>query len=215
VAKATLAPPAHGKFVRRVRSRAYFDPDQPRDEGGKWTETGGSVAAEKAGKKWAEDLTATEKDAVSHYASAGYANINAHLRGKKTTKTPSNDEIERLTKALDKASLPEAVTVYRGISKSLKLRPDMEFQDKGFMSTTTSFRNAVIFTGLQGPEGKGAVLELKVPKGYRAAHIAGKFGAIESENELLLQRGARFRTTKRHRVKVGLHVITVYEAEII
>jgi hypothetical protein len=91
----------------------------------------------------------------------------------------------------------------------------MEFQDKGFMSTTTSFRNAVIFTGLQGPEGKGAVLELKVPKGYRAAHIAGKFGAIESENELLLQRGARFRTTKRHRVKVGLHVITVYEAEII
>jgi phage gp29-like protein len=44
VAKATLAPPAHGRFVRRVRSMLYFDPSQPRADDGKWSETGAAGA---------------------------------------------------------------------------------------------------------------------------------------------------------------------------
>ena len=47
VAKAaTWAPPPHGRFVRRVRSRTYYEPDQPRDEGGQWSETGAEDVAE-------------------------------------------------------------------------------------------------------------------------------------------------------------------------
>ena len=42
VKAAGLVPPPHGAFVRRVRSREYdFDPNQPRDETGKWSPEGG------------------------------------------------------------------------------------------------------------------------------------------------------------------------------
>jgi phage gp29-like protein len=58
VKAAGWAPPPHGRFVRRVRSRGYdFNPDQPRDpDTGEWTDAGGGgggagAKGEKAGEE--------------------------------------------------------------------------------------------------------------------------------------------------------------------
>lgn len=114
--------------------------------------------------------------------------------------------------ALSRAHLPEEVVVWRGVTEeampsyvfdafdtsspqneALLLLNGKEFVDKGFVSTTLSKERAVNWALDQSV---GAILyRITVPKGYQAAYLTEVLSQVNTEWELLLKRGTRFRVT--------------------
>jgi hypothetical protein len=69
-------------------------------------------------KGWVDNLSVSEREAVTEYTGTRYKNINAVLRGKESSYTGRNAEFaENVSSALKKADVPEDVVVYRGASK--------------------------------------------------------------------------------------------------
>ncbi len=166
------------------------------------------------GTTWGKELTVQQRNALSAYQKTS-GDYNAYLR---TGKTPNGvpdhhvatfmerlkSEIASVDQALASASLPDAVTVMRGISDpnavfNLGEHGDLSslvgttYTDKGFTSTTLDKKVAEYFKGESNAN--GAVLEITVPKGAHAGwmQIAGVNDAGESE--LLLARNSKFKVT--------------------
>ena len=128
------------------------------------------------------ELTPLEQKGVRWYAKGGMG-INDFLRNNGTIKgvVPEvKDEkiykkaITAMTQALDKASLPENVTVYRAGIGFDRLRTGQEFVDNGFASTSFSRQFPMEFPAIVGAPSR-TVAEIRVPKGSKAqigrAHV--------------------------------------------
>ncbi len=142
--------------------------------------------------------TDSEQAAITHYKGAGYTSMNKALRENKP-----NASTEQVKKWLDRASLPEDVTVYRAVKADfaamLKSTMDVgcEFVDRGFVSTTT---NPAFAEGWKNDHDKQMLLTIRAKKGQKGAAVMGEGqsygGETDSEYEVLMQAGTRFKVVE-------------------
>ncbi len=70
---------------------------------------------------WINELSPDEKSTIKSYTGSGYQDINNYLienKGALATNTKLNAKIQTLDQALDKAYVPEDITVYRRVTES-------------------------------------------------------------------------------------------------
>ena len=139
---------------------------------------------------WRNELTESEVDSIFRYTEDDYyENINAVLRGVELYFEGGNQKImEDLSLAMNKASIPEAIRVYRGTSIEAlgpsKYLPPAELvgkiiTEKAFMSTSMIKDSAFNY--------KNLILYIDVPAGTKGAFI-GNISNLPSEVEVLLNR---------------------------
>lgn len=213
---------ARRKWPPRHRGRsAKFNPDQPRDDQGRFaagggggsasTETGSSgesrsFSSDVEGKQfitehfseWRDGLTAKQDQALAFYQSPGYELMNGQLRGHSvdapdTDLARAKDAVKNLDAAIAKAPpLTETLTAHRGLSAQ-----QFGKLAEGDVVTDLGFTSVSLTAG-SGTKGNAeAVIEL--PVGMRVA--AGR------TKELILPRGTRFRVKsyKKAGKKVTYH----------
>jgi thioredoxin reductase len=145
-----------------------------------------------------------EKQELDQWTGDGFEVVNGFLRG--TKKPPGNpigdryyraateSHVKWLDSIFTKASLPEPVTVYRGVSLSswqrMNLQVGSTFSDAGFMST--SLRLGIANRNIGETENLG-ILEIRLPKGAKAIAVNGHAGVFENEAEVLVNRNAKFK----------------------
>ena len=171
-----------------------YDPNQPRDDHGRWGEGGAKPIGQWTGgnprkmslesfdaltsQNLKAPLTSEEISSLSRYRNGGFE-FNNKLRGDhpSTYSAYSNvdEDIARLDSAFKKASLREPVDVYRAIEKSFQqfMSGHDEFIDKGYLST--SLRPDVLrhFDSEMTPgERRGyATIKIAVPRGFPAIFL--------------------------------------------
>ena len=171
-----------------------YDPNQPRDDHGRWGEGGAKPIGQWTGgnpKKMSLEafdalskqnikspLLEEEISALYRYRNGGFE-FNDVLRGKASLDSSYykniNEDINRLDAVFNKASLREPVDVYRAIEKSFQqfMNGHDEFIDKGYLST--SLRPDVLRhfnSELDASERKGfATIKIAVPRGFPAIFL--------------------------------------------
>lgn len=163
-------------------------------------------AAKKQWGGWSKKLSGQEKDALKAYSSepfdelaTDYIKMNNHLRGKdKNPSKETRDTIRRVDSAINKGSIPQDTTVFRGFPASI-LGDDpakivgKTITDKAYTSSSMSERVASQFS-------KDLIAEIKIPKGSKGAFMDATLtkGDLDQlgrdpEHELLLPRNSKFR----------------------
>lgn len=194
----------------------------------------GNDEAERWGSKtsgaWAKKVKPNEKKALDVYqgSSTGHGIINAvargddryYLYGQKIAIDPADrpvweQKVKAIRSALDKASIPEPVRVYRGTDAmdELKLRVadidekmvGLSYPVRGFKSTSLIPDKLHVFTDRK-PD--AVVLEIDVPAGAKAAYLntLKMPSGMENERELLITDSGKFVVTgigKRYVQGVG------------
>ena len=161
-------------------------------------------------------FTQKEYDSVIEYKRDGYVDVNNYLR-KGTKGSPKQFEdtkriVNELDAVMNKSVLPDDVTVFRGLANDDfgKNAVGKVFEENGFMSTTLDRETASAgFTG-----DKGALLEIKVPKGYNGSWLDDSGIRKDTglkEWEILLKRDTKYKIVGKE--KVGK--LTKYIAEVI
>jgi hypothetical protein len=141
-----------------------------------------------------------EKRSIKRYVANGYQRINNDLRVQRgnldNIRPGVVEHIQNLDAVTHDHTLPQPITVYRGINQwGLRdmggLKEGQTFTDYGFVSTTMS---RPIAEKRIGPG--GALIQMDLLKGQRGAAIKGINLEGESEQEILLPRGQRYRVTR-------------------
>ena len=163
-------------------------------------------------------LKPEEVDAVNTYTGGRFSNINDGLRGTEKLDGTDKATIKGLDSAMMKSKLPEAVTVYRGMT-SLEHFGDLNklmgqtIAEKGYMSTSImpGVANGFARKGeAGGPVGRW---EISLPAGTNTLStdtILGKDSL--HQHELILPRGSSYKVTGVEEKKPGFFVI---KAEIV
>lgn len=116
---------------------------------------------------------------------------------------------QNLNSALNKASLPQDMTVYRGTSKSILgdlkgLSADdligEEIIEKGYMSTSTSYDVASKQFGT-----KDVIMTIKAPKDAKGMDIAPT-SIFAEESEILFQSGRKMQILEAKEINEKLHI---------
>lgn len=218
MAPGTVAIPAGLPLDVRMAIAAVmkFDPDQPRDESGKWTETGAGASTSAGGGRvlstyvsggtFPPPPSSDERTSIDHYKGRGYADINDALNGKALPSgrmEQAKAMADGLAAVVDRSSLDQDTQLYRGTGGKYavaltKLPVGSEFTLPSFQSTSSSERIANSFA-LGGPKtGPGrkppVLIEIQTPRGTKALAIES-FSKIKArdEKEVVLQRGLRYR----------------------
>lgn len=178
---------------------------------------------------YTNDLNNEERNSIINYTGADSSDMNRWL-GEDSGKIPTDDSylaetIRNLHSALDKASTPENLIVYRavnlgnvglGSNKALSSLEGTRFTDHAFASTSIDPEVALRFMKLNR-----AMLELKIPKGSKAGWVGEWDGdlqrsSIPSEMEMIVQKGAKIRLGKVKDIRIPdyPHSIEVIEAEL-
>lgn len=151
------------------------------------------------------------KSAISAYCGSGYMTMNTKMRHGEGG-SHYDAEITKLKSYLDKAALPEDMTVFRGVngdySKILKslLYEGASFMDKGFVSTSASKDFSKKWAG----SSHGNMLfEIKVKKGAKGAAVSAIAGNL-SEHEILFQSNSKFKVLKFDEAK-NFAVLELFE----
>lgn len=153
--------------------------------------------------KWASGLSSEEKDAVRKYVALGHSRMfNDKLRtGKDATRgQASPDEYKALDSALEKSTIPEEMTLYRGTSEKMFGGRDPKdmigetIVDNGYESTSMTGKVGGIYSD-------GVLCEINAPKGSKGAYVdevgfgeKSDFGE-DANNEILLPRNSQFKIT--------------------
>jgi hypothetical protein len=180
-------------LLRRLRDSGY-DPNEERDDQGKWTKTGGDGdskgGSEGGGKATPFKPTLAERGALMYYTGMGYSEINGVLRGEEKPNIALRLVIKALDKALGRATLASDLTVYRGTRGALdgllqKIEPGTILDDRAFMSTSRLYQIAKSSFG-------GPVMEIKMRAGQNALDVS-TYSLTPLEQEVLLPRGVQLR----------------------
>jgi hypothetical protein len=151
---------------------------------------------------WAQKLTNDEQQALKDYAGSSFSwDLNENLRSETVEMSDRNVRVARdLTSALSKASFPQDIILYRGITdpygklgNKFKDNIGKTFTDKGFVSTTLNYKYIGNQISSVGKVAKGIVI--KIPKGAKAAGV-DPYNSTMKEWEVLIQRNSRFRVLK-------------------
>lgn len=191
-----------------------YDPNEERDEKGRWTSGAGgadyakdpSVAdrLQEAQANQVKDISPEARDAALVYIGNGMA-INNALRHPEYGTGPRLDEqlakMEVLSGLINQATVPEDTYVYRGIHDAsgipaaIAMRERVEegstigttMTDKGFLSTSLDSKLASEFA-----KQAGAVVRIKVPEGSNALYLSEHVvGTTEHRGETLVPGGAQ------------------------
>ena len=186
-----------GKFIVK------FDPDQPRDERGRF----GSGDVASAGPSEAQYA------ALDNYVGDGYYSINNYLR------TNTVEGFDRLAIAnrvsiLDSLMSPAETdkTIYRGVypgelAEKLKdLEPGDRFSDKGFISTSESKSFAEQWS-TSSVSGAGVLMTIDAPAGTMNIKIDDVVSGVNSEQEVILARETTFEVMSNENGKMELQVV--------
>jgi hypothetical protein len=179
--------------------RTLIDENECHDPGsGEFCSTGGGGASTEVDPAKPIDpgtsdvISPNEKKSLDKYQSKnGFKKFNKPLREGAAPSADANN----LSSAIAKHSLAKDVTVYRGMGNTVsaqlatawdnkKSGESVTFTEKGFLSTSRSRGAAATFSN--------QLLELKVPKGYRALPMARAKG-MGGEAEILLDRNTKFK----------------------
>ena len=142
-------------------------------------------------------LTSKEAKAVDLYKSNKALGLNAYLRGQPAgISNPVKNSIGVLDEIIDRSPISEDTSVFRGVGTLKEMfgvdNPDdligKEFEDKGFISTTTNVKTAALFARDDGSSASPVrnIVSIGLPKGSKAL-------AFEDESELVLPRGSKFK----------------------
>jgi hypothetical protein len=145
-------------------------------------------------------LDEAHKQAIKEYTGTMYQSVNQALRKGKPVPAADRKEMKLVDEAFSKAKTTEPLEVYRGIGpmdadKFAGLKVGDTFEDKGFVSTSTDKDTAENFSRGDTP----TMMHVQVPKGSKAISVDSmsvfkKGGyATRSENEILLNRGGKFK----------------------
>lgn len=202
---------------RRVRLfEVHYSPDQDRDEEGKFADGGGGSGSKTrklsdprghtdktAHKEIAKEtvgpppIKVAEAKAIDDYTADGYEAINTFLRGNDPSDVISDEhaeEIYAMDAMFERSSLSEPLTVYRVMPPELLngMKDGTVFQDDGFVSTSGSPDINYILGGETGTS--ATPVKINLPKGSRAVPVA-HLSAMPKENEVLIDRGSRFKVS--------------------
>lgn len=182
--------------LRQVESTdKAFDPDQARDDNGRWTDEGssGSTTGGNAGK-----VTPEQHEAVTQYMWGDSYAMNSNLRSGEPL-TPSMETMASHLDALIEASKgnepygPEAM-LYRACRSEVfdNMKPGDVFVDRGFVSTTTSEDYAHEFAGYAGHDAQTVIMpSVGGPRtGISVDALLGEDSM--NQKEIILPRGTSF-----------------------
>jgi hypothetical protein len=134
-------------------------------------------------------------NSIRHYKDDGYE-VNKKLRFKK----PLTDSEARHVKHLDRATsfkTTKPMHVYRGVPDHAfdvhSMKPDTEFTDHGFSSTSMDHATAKSFAGHSGS--RRHIFKIHLPEGTKAHHFDAHASDSDHEHEVVLHRGTRFRVS--------------------
>ena len=127
--------------------------------------------------EWRESLSSNEVKALNDYGSSSNY-INGNLRGKTDSVYQSDKvktQIENIDSAISRGIVKDDIVTYRGVGKNylgmdlsseekVKQAIGTRIEDPGYLSTSLSNTVAEDY-------GRGAVFEIKVPKGTHAAYV--------------------------------------------
>lgn len=183
-----------------------FDPNQPRDEDGKWTDGGtawswGDEAVNEYNgpeTAFAQSLPQADRDLLQNYYTAGTEEVNGALRNKRTLDGKAGEAVKLLDKAfLEAPALPAPLILYRVVPLSVAEEwmggADERgiVGDRAFVSTTIS--ESAISNLQEDLDDETFVFEIKVPAGAKALPLAGLSGGhFTWQQEYLLPRNSRF-----------------------
>lgn len=145
----------------------------------------------------------SEKMAMQQYTGWVYKPINKQMRHENEADLPFDQRniVHDLQTGLAKSSLPDDLMVYRGLGftasqtilRQMGINSPSEavghgFMDRAFGSSSLDSSIAESFAS------HNIVMELKLPKGTKAV-VTGENSNIPEENEIIIQRGARYKIT--------------------
>jgi len=207
VTKKTSLKFVDGQFVVKE-----YNPDQPRDEAGRFSSDGGSVGP-----------TDAQYNALEGYIGADYINVNSYLRsGKIRDETYGGiydpmairNTVEMMNNLM--SPIGQEQTLYRGILASditealSTLQPGDRFTDKGFVSTTQSLGFA------DNWRGDGLLMVIDAPAGTNAIDVVRVSGGnpnrdeytnIEEEREVILARDTTFEVVSNSGDRMEVKVV--------
>lgn len=143
------------------------------------------------------DLTKEERSSLYSYTGSAYNSINSYLRRQiQDVDYSTKEKIKNIDSAFSKSSVKKSFVTYRGMNLTGELKdlwfnskPGDTIGDKGFVSTTTNPNKS--FSG-------NIKLEIVVPKGSKAISVKS-LSMFEHEDEILLNRGGKFKVIKNER----------------
>lgn len=156
--------------------------------------------------KFYSKLNANEKDALGHYTSYGYKELNTKLR---TGAVIHDEKVVHLTTAVSKGGFDKEVVVYRGIPATVgkELKPGQVFVDNGFISTSISKDKAKQFTGSN-------VARIRVSPGQPVGPV-GPHSSHSSEMEVILPRGSMFKVESVTKETIGYTEVFVTDLTLL
>ena len=199
----------------------FYSPDQPRDEEGQWSETGGGGGKsgggrDFSGKSWSEAMgkasplftardqyNSKESDALEGYARKEHKSINQGLRSQPPR---TSKDIVTIMEAFSKSSVKEDIVVYRGM-RTVKFKgknlTGVVIQDRGFLSTSLQQGVAGKFSeaGASSPNEESVVFRIVVPKGSKAIFLGGGISRLSYENEVLFPPRRKIKVVSDKRVE--------------
>lgn len=149
--------------------------------------------------------------AVRSYTGSYYDDINSVLRKTKKHNKDHRAHVKGIVKHLDaafkhkSAKIKKETVVYRGYANNFAnhLQAGDIFQDKGFVSTSAKQQLAESWAGSDG-----TVMHILTPKGSKALSVKEVSTFGDSESEILLNRGTKFRIISREGNVVHAEIIT-------
>lgn len=154
-------------------------------------------------QNWVDGLSEADKQLLKDYTDQGHLGINKVARGERADNQYGDIglKIAFLQKILMKTSIPMNTMSYRGIRSGMTEAEARQMigktvEEKGFMSTSLDFGQAMRFTTLPdiGSSKTRAVYQLTLPKGLPGGYLEGVTSAGR-EHEMLLPKNARFKIT--------------------
>ncbi|WP_248000481.1 ADP-ribosyltransferase [Lactiplantibacillus plantarum] len=161
----------------------------------------------KTSADWRESLSPNEVSVFEGYLKQDYKEINPYLRDPNSKPDSKLDEkIETMTNALERKEIPEGLTVYRWAGAKefgyeIGKVPPLEKFESDWLGQTRE-EAAYMSTSLynsdpQFQSARPIVLRLYLPKGTHAGYLsAAPFTGYESELELLLDKGYKYKITR-------------------
>lgn len=196
-----------------------YNPDQPRDEDGKWGEGGGAASADSGaapGGGAGGGPTEAQKITIREYVSGDAGSANVTLRSGGKLSSYEADVVRDMDGAIERSpAFDKETTLYRRVDEGLAdkhMKVGGEFRDKGYMSTSNSESKTEGFG--QDDGGRSTLIRIKAPAGTRSIEPNRYLGEDDrrDEGEHILARGTRLRFTSESRSKTGERILT---AEII
>lgn len=146
-------------------------------------------------------ITAREKEAMGNYAGAMFKDLNARLRSGKPPARADASDLKAMDAVMSRAKTTKPMTVHRGVTGDWidKLTPGATYTDGGFVSTTSDPGVVGVFSF----GSKKATLEIHVPAGSKAVSMVDQTKYGHKEQEILLNRGSKFKVIGRKPGKNG------------